>query len=224
MMAKHKVVSRDAWIAARKRLLAKEKRFTRLRDRLSEERRALPWERVDKDYVFQGPKGKESLAQLFDGRSQLIVYHFMFAPDWEEGCKSCSFWAGNFNGIAIHLNHRDVTFTAVSRAPLAKINAYRRRMGWSFPWVSSFGSDFNFDYHTSFASAQIAEGKAYYNYKGRPIDVSDEAAISVFSKNERGEVFHTYSCYGRGIAMLNGVYQYLDLCPEVVMRTASTFR
>jgi predicted dithiol-disulfide oxidoreductase (DUF899 family) len=142
------------------------------------------------------------------------AYHFMFAPDWEEGCKSCSFWADNFNGIAIHLNHRDVTFAAVSRAPLAKINAYRRRMGWSFPWVSSYGSDFNFDYHASFTPAQIVERKAYYNYEIRPIDVSDEVGISVFSKNERGEVFHTYSCYGRGIDMLNGAYQYLDLVPK----------
>jgi predicted dithiol-disulfide oxidoreductase (DUF899 family) len=138
----------------------------------------------------------------------------MFASDWEEGCKSCSFWADKFNGIAIHLDHRDVTFTAVSRAPLTKINAYRRRMGWSFRWVSSFGSDFNFDYHASFPSAQIAEGKAYYSYEIRPNGVSDEAAISVFSKNERGEVFHTYSCCGRSIDMLNDIYQYLDLAPK----------
>jgi predicted dithiol-disulfide oxidoreductase (DUF899 family) len=141
----------------------------------------------------------------------------MFAPDWEyweEGCKSCSFWADNFNGIPIHLNHRDVTFTAVSRAPLVKINAYKKRMGWSFPWVSSYGSNFNFDYHVSFTPEQIAEGKAYYNYEVRPITASDEQGVSVFSRNESGEVFHTYSCHGRGINMLNGAYHYLDLVPK----------
>jgi predicted dithiol-disulfide oxidoreductase (DUF899 family) len=210
----NRVASHKECLKARLELLDAEKEFTRQRDALTRRRMAMPWERVEKSYQFEGLNGTLSLADLFDERSQLIVYHFMFTPDWEEGCKSCSFWAKNFNGIAIHLDRRDVTFTAVSRAPLAKINAYRRRMGWSFPWVSSFGSDFNFDYHASFASAQIAEGKAYYNYEIWPIDVSDEAAISVFSKNERGEVFHTYSCYGRGIDMLNGVYQYLDLVPK----------
>ena len=209
-----KVVSRDEWLAARKQHLKKEKEFTRLRDKLSAERRDLSWVKVEKNYVFDGPKGKETLADLFDGRSQLIVYHFMFGPDWEEGCKSCSFWVDNFNGIPIHLNHRDVTFTAVSRAPLAKINAYKKRMGWSFPWVSSYGSDFNFDYHVSFTPEQIAEGKAYYNYEVRPNTVSDEQGISVFYKNERGEVFHTYSCYARGIDMVNGAYHFLDLVPK----------
>jgi predicted dithiol-disulfide oxidoreductase (DUF899 family) len=207
---KNRVASHEEWLKARLDLLDAEKEFTRQRDALTRRRMAMPWERVEKSYQFEGLNGTLSLADLFAECSQLIVYHFTFTPNWEEGCKSCSFWADNFNGVAIHLDPRDVTFTAVSRAPLAKINAYRRRMGWSFPWVSSFGSDFNFDYHASFASAQIAEGKAYYNYGIRPIDVSDEAAISVFSKNERGEVFHTYSCYGRGIDTLNGVYQYLD--------------
>jgi predicted dithiol-disulfide oxidoreductase (DUF899 family) len=211
---KNRVASHEEWLKARLELLDAEKEFARQRDALTRRRMAMPWERVEKSYQFEGLNGTLSLADLFDELSQLIVYHFMFAPDWEEGCKSRSFWADNFNGIAIHLDRRDVTFTAVSRAPLAKINAYRRRMGSSFPWVSSFGSDFNFDYHASFASAQIAEGKAYYNFEIRPIDVSDEAAISVFSKNERGEVFHTYSCYGRGIDMLHGVYQYLDLVPK----------
>src|SRR5215472_11601064 len=158
-MESNRIVSREQWIAARMALLAKEKEFTRARDRLSQERRDLPWERVDKPYVFDGPDGKVTLGGLFAGRSQLIVYHFMFAPDWEEGCKSCSFWADNFNGIPIHLNHRDVTLTAVSRAPWAKINAYKKRMGWSFPWVSSYGSDFNFDYHVSFTPGQIAAGQ-----------------------------------------------------------------
>jgi predicted dithiol-disulfide oxidoreductase (DUF899 family) len=213
-MPDNKVVSHEEWLKARLELLAAEKEFTRQRDALTRRRMAMPWERVEKSYRFEGPSGALSLADLFDGRSQLIVYHFMFAPDWEEGCKSCSFWADNFNGIAIHLNHRDVTLTAVSRAPLAKINAYKQRMGWSFPWVSSHGSDFNFDYHVSFTPEQIAAGKAYYNYGIRPIDVSDEQGISVFCKNERGEVFHTYSCHGRGIDMVNGAYQFLDLVPK----------
>jgi len=138
----------------------------------------------------------------------------MFAPDWDEACKSCSFWADNFNGIPVHLNHRDVTFTAVSRAPLPKIIAYRKRMGWSFPWVSSDGSDFNFDYQASFAPEQIAEGKAYYNYRIQPNTVSDQVGISVFASNERGEMFHTYSCYSRGVDMLNSAYHYLDLAPK----------
>jgi predicted dithiol-disulfide oxidoreductase (DUF899 family) len=211
---RNKVVSHEDWLKARLELLAAEKEFTRQRDALTRRRMALPWERVERSYQFEGPSGAVSLADLFDGRSQLIVYHFMFGPDWEEGCKSCSFWADNFNGIPIHLNHRDVTFTAVSRAPLAKINAYKKRMGWNFPWVSSYGSDFNFDYHVSFPSQQIAEGKAYYNYAVRPITASDEQGVSLFFKDRSGEVFHTYSCHGRGIDMLNGAYQYLDLVPK----------
>ena len=211
---RNQVVSREEWLKARLELLAAEKEFTRQRDALTRRRMAMPSERVEKSYQFEGPKGALSLADLFDGRSQLIVYHFMFGPDWEEGCKSCSFWADNFNGIPIHLNHRDVTFTAVSRAPLAKINAYKKRMGWSFPWVSSYGSDFNFDYHVSLTPEQIAEGKAYYNYEVRPNTLSDEVGISVFYKNERSEMFHTYSCYSRGVDMLNGAYHYLDLAPK----------
>jgi len=211
---RNQVVSREEWLKARLELLAAEKEFTRQRDALTRRRMAMPSERVEKSYQFEGPKGALSLADLFDGRSKLIVYHFMFGPDWEEGCKSCSFWADNFNGIPIHLNHRDVTFTAVSRAPLAKINAYKKRMGWSFPWVSSYGSDFNFDYHVSFTPEQIAEGKAYYNYEVRPNTLSDEVGISVFYKNERSEMFHTYSCYSRGVDMLNGAYHYLDLAPK----------
>jgi len=174
----------------------------------------MPWERVEKPYRFEGPDGALALADLFDGRSQLIVYHFMLGPDWEEGCKSCSFWADNFDGIPIHLNHRDVTFTAVSRAPLAKIDAYRKHMGWTFPWVSSYGSDFNFDYHVSFTPEQIAAGEAYYNYQIRPNRVSEQVGISVFYKDEQGELFHTYSCYARGVDMLNGAYHYLDLAPK----------
>jgi predicted dithiol-disulfide oxidoreductase (DUF899 family) len=212
---RNQVVSREAWLKARLELLTAEKEFTRQRDALTRRRTAMmPWERVEKSYRFEGPEGALSLADLFEGRSQLIVYHFMFGPDREEGCKSCSFWADNFNGIAIHLNHRDATFTAISRAALPKINAYKKRMGWSFPWVSSNGSDFNFDYHVSFTPEQIAEGKAYYNYEIRPNALSDEVGISVFYKNERGEVFHTYSCYSRGVDMLNGAYHYLDLVPK----------
>jgi predicted dithiol-disulfide oxidoreductase (DUF899 family) len=171
-------------------------------------------ERVEKPYWFQGPNGALSFADLFNGRSQLIVYHFMFAPDWDEASKSCSFWADNFNGIPIHLSHRDVTFTAISRAPMAKISAYKKRMGWSFPWVSSDGSDFNFDYQASFTSGQIAEGNAYYNYGVHPNTVSDQVGISVFASHGSGELFHTNSCYSRGGDMLNGAYHYLDLVPK----------
>jgi predicted dithiol-disulfide oxidoreductase (DUF899 family) len=210
----NKVVSHEDWLTARRELLAAEKEFTRQRDALTRRRMALPWERVEKSYRFEGSNGALSLVDLFAGRSQLIVYHFMLGPDWEEGCKSCSFWADNFNGIPVHLNHRDVTFTAVSRAPLAKINAYKKRMGWSFPWVSSYGSDFNFDYQASFTPDEIADGKAYYNYEMTPNTVSEQVGISVFYRNDRGEVFHTYSCYSRGVDMLNGAYHYLDLVPK----------
>ncbi|MGF1611675.1 MAG: DUF899 domain-containing protein [Kiloniellales bacterium] len=210
---RNQVVSREEWLKARHELLAAEKEFTRQRDALTRRRMAMPWERVEKPYRFEGPDGALSLADLFDGRSQLIVYHFMFAPDWEEGCKSCSFWADNFNGIPVHLNHRDVTFMVVSRAPFAKIDAYRKRMGWSFPWVSSHGSDFNFDYHVSFTKDELASGKVRYNY-GLVEGCDELPGLSVFYKNENGELFHSYSCYGRGIDMVNGAYQFLDLVPK----------
>jgi predicted dithiol-disulfide oxidoreductase (DUF899 family) len=212
-MTDHTIATHEQWLAARLELLAAEKEFTRQRDALTRRRMAMPWERVEKSYRFEGPDGALSLADLFDGRSQLIVYHLMFAPDWEEACKSCSFWADNFNGIPVHLAHRDVTFTAVSLAPLAKIEAYKKRMGWSFPWVSSHGSDFNFDYHASFTPDQIAAG-TYYNYEVQPNKVSEQVGISVFARDERGELFHTYSCYSRGVDMLNGAYHYLDLVPK----------
>jgi predicted dithiol-disulfide oxidoreductase (DUF899 family) len=214
MMNDHTIATREQWLAARLDLLEAEKEFTRQRDALTRRRMAMPWERVEKSYRFEGPNGALSLADLFDGRSQLIVYHFMFAPDWDEACKSCSFWADNFNHIPVHLNHRDVTFAAVSRAPLAKINAYKKRMGWSFPWVSSDGSDFNFDYQASFTPEQLAAGQAYYNYRIQPNTVSDQVGISVFARDERGAMFHTYSCYSRGVDMLNGAYHYLDLVPK----------
>jgi predicted dithiol-disulfide oxidoreductase (DUF899 family) len=213
-MAKpHPVVASDQWIEARKRLLIREKEFTKARDQLAAERRALPWERVEKSYVFDGPDGKETLSDLFAGRSQLIVHHFMFDPAWEAGCKSCSFWADNFNGIDVHLAHRDVTLLAVSRAPFAKLEAYRRRMGWSFKWVSSFGSDFNYDLGASFTPQQMADGMVFWNYTRQKPFGNETVGTSVFCKNEN-EVFHTYSCYQRGVDMLNGAYHYLDLTPK----------
>ena len=197
---KHPVVSREEWLAARTKLLAKEKEFTHLRDELSRQRRALPWERVDKRYVFEGPKGKETLADLFEGRSQLVVYHFMFAPEWNEGCPHCSFWADNFNGIGVHLNHRDVTFVAISRAPLDKLEAFKKRMGWRFKWLSSGKTDFNYDYGVSFTPEQLRKGSALYNYSkaGTSEDMQDREGISVFYKDGEGTLFHTYSAYARG--------------------------
>jgi predicted dithiol-disulfide oxidoreductase (DUF899 family) len=211
---RNQVVSPEEWLKARVDLLAAEKEFTRQRDALTRRRMAMPWERVEKPYRFEGPDGGLSLADLFDGRSQLIVYHFMFGPDWQEACKSCSFWADNFNGIPVHLNHRDVTFVAISRAPLAKLDAYKKRMGWNFPWFSSHGSDFNFDYQVSVRPEDLPKGVAYYNYKVQPSNASEEVGISVFYRDESGEVFHTYSCYSRGVDMLNCAYHFLDLVPK----------
>ncbi|MGH6662944.1 MAG: DUF899 domain-containing protein [Rhodospirillales bacterium] len=213
-MKSHKIVPRKDWIAARKRLLAKEKEFTRLRDELSRERRELPWAGVEKTYVFDGPDGEETLEQLFAGRSQLVVYHFMFGPDWKVGCKSCSFWADNFNGIVAHLNQRDVTLVAVSRAPLAKLRAFARRLGWGFKWVSSLDNDFNFDFGVSFTAAQTAKGEIPYNFGTHKAYGSEMPGISVFFKDKDGTVFHTYSCYARGLDMMNTAYHYLDLVPK----------
>ena len=213
-MTDHQVVTPEAWVEARKHILAKEKEFTRLRDQLSQARRDLPWVRVTKQYVFDGPEGKQTLGQLFTGRSQLIVYHFMFGPDWEAGCKSCSFWADNFNGIVPHLNQRDVTFVAISRAPLAKLQAFAKRLGWSFKWLSSSGGDFNYDYNVSFAPEELACGSAIYNYTANKMNMTELPGISVFFKDAEGSVFHTYSCYARGIDMLNTAYHYLDLVPK----------
>lgn len=208
----HPVVSKDEWIAARKRLLAKEKEFTRLRDDLSQERRALPWERVDRTYVFESETGPQTLVDLFDGRHQLVVYHFMFAPEWENGCKSCSFWADNFNGIVAHLKQRDVSFVAVSRAPWQKLQAFAQRLGWSFRWVSSGGNEFNFDYQVSFTEQQV-QGEVDYNYGKRKFPTTDAPGVSVFLR-DGVNVFHTYSSFGRGIDMLNTAYHYLDLVPK----------
>jgi predicted dithiol-disulfide oxidoreductase (DUF899 family) len=213
-VGKHRVVSHKAWIEARRKFLAKEKKFTRLRDALARQRRALPWERVEKRYVFDAPKGEETLAELFGARSQLVVYHFMFAPDWNEGCKHCSFWADNFNGLGIHLNHRDVSFIAISRAPLAKLDAFKKRMGWSFKWVSSGRNDFNYDYQASFTPQEVESGAAFFNYSKSDVGVTDREGVSVFYKDEGGAVFHTYSSYARGIDILNTAYHYLDLVPK----------
>ncbi len=213
-MTKHKVLAREDWITERKKLLAKEKEFTRLRDQLSQQRRELPWEKVEKNYNFDTPEGKQSLADLFGGKSQLIIYHFMFGPDWEEGCLSCSFWADNFNNIDIHLAHRDITLLAVSRAPLEKLEPYKKRMGWNFKWVSSFNNDFNYDYQVSFTPEEMDKGKMYYNYQVTGFPSSEGPGISVFYKDDNGDIFHTYSCYSRGLDMLNGAYHYMDLVPK----------
>jgi predicted dithiol-disulfide oxidoreductase (DUF899 family) len=210
----HKVVSHDEWIAARQNLLIKEKEFSKLQDDLSRQRRELPWERVEKEYVFDGPAGKETIAQLFAGRSQLAVYHFMFAPEWEEGCKHCSFWADNFNGTDAHLKHRDVTLVAISRAPLAKLERFKQRMGWSFKWVSSSGTNFNYDYRVSFTPEELARGEADWNYRRQKNTNADTVGISAFYKDRNENVFHTYSAYQRGVEPINGAYHFLDLMPK----------
>lgn len=229
----HKIATRDEWIAARKALLAKEKKFTRSRDRLSAARRELPWVRVDKNYVFEGPGGaaalsatsgapstqgapggKIKLADLFAGRSQLIVYHFMLGPGWEEGCPSCSLISDHFDGATAHLAARDVTLAVVSRAPFAEIAAFKKRMGWRFPWVSSFGGDFNRDYRVSFTEEEMAKGKVNYNYKSGGFPSEEAPGASVFYRDKKGAIFHTYSCYARGLDILIGAYNLLDLAPK----------
>ncbi len=208
------VVSHAEWLAARSELLNKEKEFTRLRDELSKQRRTLPWEKVEKPYAFDSAKGKVTLGDLFDGRSQLIVYHFMFGPGWEQGCPSCSFMVDHFDGPAIHLANRDVTLAVISRAPIAEIELFKTRMGWKVPWVSSFGSDFNYDYHVSFTPKERASGKAYYNYTKDAFPSEEGPGLSVFAKDAAGQVFHTYSSFARGLDPLVGAYQFLDLVPK----------
>ncbi|MEY2609248.1 MAG: hypothetical protein QOH31_7145 [Verrucomicrobiota bacterium] len=210
----HPIVSREEWVKARKELLKKEKDFTRLRDQLNAESRQLPWVRVEKTYVFDGPNGKETLSDLFAGRSQLIVNHFMFGPGWKEGCVGCSFGADHNDGIIVHLEHHDVMFVAISRAPQPEIEAFKKRMGWRFKWVSSFGSDFNFDYHVSFTPDEIRKGKVYYNYDVREFQVEELAGTSMFYKDANGDIFHTYSVFARGSEMLGGAYGYLDHLPK----------
>jgi predicted dithiol-disulfide oxidoreductase (DUF899 family) len=209
-----KVVPAAEWLAARKEHLAKEKEFTRLRDELSRERRELPWQKVEKEYTFAGPGGQETLATLFEKRSQLMVYHFMFGPGWKEGCQSCSYLADHFDGAAIHLANRDVTLAVVSRATLPEIEAFKKRMGWRFKWVSSFESDFNYDYHVSFTKDEIATGQVYYNYGMAPFPSEEGPGASVFYKDRNGDIFHTYSTYGRGLDILVGAYNFLDLAPK----------
>ena len=214
-MQPHKVVSHDQWIAARKAYLAEEKAFSRARDALARKRRELPWEKVDKNYIFDTPAGKKSLAELFGGKSQLIIYHFMLGPGWEAGCPSCSFLADHFDGAVVHLAQRDVSFVVVSRAPLSEIEAFKRRMGWRFNWASSFGSDFNSDYQVSFTAQEKAGGKVFYNYEFIESFPSEERpGASVFYKNAAGEIFHTYSTYGRGLDILIGTYHFLDFAPK----------
>jgi predicted dithiol-disulfide oxidoreductase (DUF899 family) len=211
------VVAHEEWIAARKTFLVKEKEFSRLRDDLNAERRRLPRERVVENYVFDAAGGERTLEELFGRCSQLIVYHFMFPPEWDAGCPHCSFWADSFNGIAVHLRARDVSFVAVSRAPYSKLAAYQRRMGWDFEWVSSLNNKFNFDYYASFTPEQLAEGTAFYNYAeshGSRAESTEVAGVSVFYKDESGQVLHTYSTFARGIDMVNGAYHYLDLVPN----------
>ena len=216
-----RVVSQAEWLAARKELLMQEKEFTRQRDAVSEARRSLPWVKVEKDYVFEASSGREPLAKLFDGRSQLIIYHFMFGPDWKEGCPSCSLVSEHFDGPAVHLAQRDVTFAAVSRAPLAQIEAFKKRMGWRFQWVSSYGNDFNRDYRVSFTKDDLAKGNIYnFDTTGFP---GDEApGLSAFHKDAAGNIFHTYSTYGRGLDELLGPYIFLDRVPKGRDETAMT--
>ena len=209
----HLAVSRDRWTAERRTLLAHEKELTRLRDQVARERRALPWVRIDKDYVFDSLEGRRTLGDLFDGRRQLLVQHFMFGPGWEQGCPSCSFMADHIDGMNVHLAHRDVMLLVVSRAPLAEIERFRQRMGWKFSWVSSHGSDFNHDFGVSFTPEELAKGAVHYNYAMQPSPGEEMPGISVFYRDEAGGIFHTYSTYGRGVEVMMGTYSLLDLTP-----------
>ena len=209
----HKIVSQSEWLAARKALLAREKEFTKARDALSAARRDLPWTPVAKNYVFDGPNGKETLSDLFGGKSQLMIYHFMLGPGWIQGCPSCSFLADHFDGMLPHLAARDVTFTAIARAPLAEIEAYKRRMGWRFPWASSFANDFNFDYHVSFPTDQAAS-EVDYNYEMQDVGSDEMPGLSAFYQDANGGIFHTYSAYARGLDSLVGTYNFLDVAPK----------
>jgi predicted dithiol-disulfide oxidoreductase (DUF899 family) len=210
-------VTRDEWISSHRRHLVKEKELTRMRDRLSAERRDLPWFKVEKAYLFDDPRGirgKTTLSDLFAERSQLIVKHFMFGPGWGEGCLGCSFEVDHIGGALVHLEHHDVTYVAVSRAPLDEIEGFKRRMGWTFPWVSSYGSDFNYDFWVSFGTEQVAKGEVFYNYETRALESEELSGISVFYKDSGGDVFHTFSAYGRGAEELLGTYMCLDLTPR----------
>lgn len=206
-----KVVSQKEWLAARKKLLAKEKKFSKLRDALNLQRRRLPWVKVEKEYVFEGPMGKVSLADLFCNKNQLIVYHFMFGPGWKEGCPHCSFWADHYDSLQHHLGARDTAFAVISRAPLKEIAPFKKRMGWHFPWLSSNPTDFNFDFNVSFTPEQIKSGKAIYNYRPLDMDIDEREGVSAFYKDKNGDIYHTYSSYARGIDLMNTTYNFLDL-------------
>jgi predicted dithiol-disulfide oxidoreductase (DUF899 family) len=224
-MAIPKVVTREEWLAARRELLAREKRLTREYDAVCAQRRELPWVKVEKNYSFDGPKGKQTLADLFQGRSQLIIKHFMFGPGWKEGCVGCSFGSDHVGGALVHLEHHDVTFVAVSRAPFAEIEEFRKRMCWQFHWVSSFASDFNYDYHVSFTEEELAQGKAFYNFELRELryKVEETAGLSIFYKDAAGDIFHTYSCHARGDEGGLTTYFYLDLTPKGRDENGPTF-
>jgi predicted dithiol-disulfide oxidoreductase (DUF899 family) len=223
-MEPHRIVSREEWITARKQHLLKEKEFTRLRDQLIAERRALPWVKVEKQYTFDTPNGKATLADLFAGRSQLVVKHFMFGPGWQEGCVGCSFESDHIGGALVHLEHHDVTFVAISRAPLPELEAFKQRMGWRFTWVSSFGSDFNSDYQVSFTKDDLAKGPTYYNYEVRKEQSEGEASgFSVFYKDDNGDIYHSYSNYARGAEEILGTYMILDLTPKGRNETGPNF-
>jgi predicted dithiol-disulfide oxidoreductase (DUF899 family) len=214
MQMQHKIVSRSEWLAARKALLAKEKEQTRLRDQLAKERRALPWVKVEKNYVFDTPRGKHSLGDLFEGRSQLLVKHFMLAPGQHEGCVGCSFECDHIDATLQHLDHTDVKFVCIARAPLSEIEAFKRRMGWHFDWVSSYGSDFNDDFNASFTLEEIESGEAEYNYRKGKLPLEDLSGFTVFAKSDIGEIFHTYSVFGRGAEEILGTYMLMDLTPK----------
>ncbi len=207
----HPVVAPKDWLTARKQLLVQEKKFSRLRDQLNRQRRELPWAKVEKEYVFDGPNGPETLADLFRGKSQLIVYHFMFGPGWEEGCPHCSFWADHYDGVNLHLGQRDTTLVVVSRAPLKEIEPFRKRMGWRFKWVSSNRNDFNYDFHVSFTPEQLKSGTVSYNYANLAMDMDEREGVSAFYRDRHGDLYHTYSAYARGIDLLNTTYNFLDL-------------
>ncbi len=206
-----KVVSQKEWLKARKKLLVKEKKFSKARDAMNLERRKLPWVKINKEYIFEGPTGKVSLADLFSGKSQLIVYHFMFGPSWGEGCAHCSFWADHYDSASIHLGQRDTAFAVISRAPLKEIEPFKKRMGWKFKWVSSNKTDFNFDFNVSFTPQQRKQGTAIYNYAPLDMDIDEREGVSAFYKDKDGQIYHTYSSYARGIDLMNTTYNFLDL-------------
>jgi predicted dithiol-disulfide oxidoreductase (DUF899 family) len=206
-----KVVSQKEWLAARKKLLAKEKKFSKLRDELNLQRRKLPWVKVEKEYVFDGPAGRVALADLFGGKRQLIIYHFMFGPGWKDGCPHCSFWADHFDSATVHIGQRDTTFTAISRAPWKEIKPFKKRMGWQFKWLSSCNPDFNFDFNVSFTPEQRKRGHAIYNYASLDMDIDEREGVSAFYRDQHGDIYHTYSAYARGIDLLNTTYNFLDL-------------